>query len=75
MPAEKSRLSLDKLKALLDARIATTPPTSLLAKANGCEPYRYFAPPLRVLAGTNHDAQRKALLLQHIDPQSLATPI
>jgi transposase len=33
--AEKSRPILDKLKALLDARIATTPPKSLLGKAIG----------------------------------------
>lgn len=31
--AEKSRPLLDKLKALLDARVATTPPKSLLGKA------------------------------------------
>ena len=33
MRAEKSRPILDKLKALLDARIATTPPKSLLGRA------------------------------------------
>nr|WP_235669738.1 IS66 family transposase [Solidesulfovibrio carbinolicus] len=33
--AEKSRPILDKLKALLDARAATTPPKSLLGKAIG----------------------------------------
>ncbi len=33
--AEKSRPILDKLKALLDARVTTTPPKSLLGKAIG----------------------------------------
>lgn len=134
--AEKSRPILDKLKALFDARIATTPPKSLLgraigyalklwdrlvvyledgrlrpdnnlaenairpfavgrknwlfsghprgadasaaiyslietAKANGLEPYRYLRHLFEHLPAATTDAQRKALLPQHIDPQNL----
>ena len=137
--AEKSRPILDKLKALLDARVATTPPKSLLgkaigyalkqwdrlvvyledgrlrpdnnlaenairpfavgrknwlfsdhprgadasaaiyslietAKANGLEPYRYLRHLFEHLPAATTDAQRKALLPQHIDPQSLIIP-
>ena len=137
--AEKSRPILDKLKALLDARAATTPPKSLLgkaigyalkqwdrlvvyledgwlrpdnnlaenairpfavgrknwlfsghprgadasaaiyslietAKANGLEPYRYLRHLFEHLPTAATDAQRKALLPQHIDPQSLSFP-
>jgi len=137
--AEKSRLILDKLKALLDARVATTPPKSLLgraigyalklwdrlvvyledgqlrpdnnlaenairpfavgrknwlfsghprgadasatlyslietAKANNLEPYRYLRHLFELLPTATSDAQRKALLPQHIDPQSLIIP-
>ncbi|KHK00066.1 Accessory secretory protein Asp1 [Desulfovibrio sp. TomC] len=137
--AEKSRPILDKLKALLDARSATTPPKSLLGKAigyalkqwdhlgvyledgrlrpdnnlaenatrpfavgrknwlfsghprgagasaaiyslietaktNGLEPYRYLRQLFEHLPAATTDAQRKALLPQHIDPQSLTIP-
>ena len=137
--AEKSSPILDKLKALLDARIATTPPKSLLgkaisyalkqwdrlvvyledgrlrpdnnlaenairpfavgrknwlfsghprgadasatlytlietAKANGLEPYRYLRYLFEHLPAATTDAQRKALLPQDIDPQSLIIP-
>ena len=137
--AEKSSPILDKLKALLDARVATTPPKSLLgkaisyalkqwdrlvvyledgrlrpdnnlaenairpfavgrknwlfsghprgadasatlytlietAKANGLEPYRYLRYLFEHLPAATTDAQRKALLPQHIDPKSLIIP-
>ena len=137
--AEKSRPILDKLKALLDARAATTPPKSLLgkaigyalkqwdrlvvyledgrlrpdnnlaenairpfavgrknwlfsghprgadasatiyslietAKANELEPYRYLRHLFEHLPAATTDAQRKALLPQYIDPQSLIIP-
>ena len=136
MRVEKSRPILDKLKALFDARIATTPPKSLLgraigyalklwdrlvayledgrlrpdnnlaenairpfavgrknwlfsghprgadasatiyslietAKANGLEPYRYLRHLFEHLPAATTDAQRKALLPQYSDPQSL----
>ena len=138
--AEKSRPILDKLKALLDARVATTPPKSLLgkaigyafkqwdrlvvyledgrlrpdnnlaenalrpfavgrknwlfsghprgadasaaiyslietAKANGLEPYRYLHHLFEHLPAATTDAQRKALLPQHIDPKTLIIPV
>jgi len=137
--AEKSGPILDKLKVLLSARVATTPPKSLLgkaigyalklwdrlvvyledgrlrpdnnlaenairpfavgrknwlfsghprgtdasatlyslietAKANGLEPYRYLRHLFEHLPAATTDAQRKALLPQHIDPQSLIIP-
>ena len=137
--AEKSSPILDKLKALLDARVATTPPKSLLgkavsyalkqwdrlvvyledgrlrpdnnlaenairpfavgrknwlfsghprgadasatlytlietAKANGLEPYRYLRYLFEHLPAATTDAQRKALLPQHLDPCSLIIP-
>jgi len=137
--AEKSRPILDKLKALLDARVASTPPKSLLgkaigyaikqwerlvvyledgrlrpdnnqaenairpfavgrknwlfsghprgadasaaiyclietAKANGLEPYRYLRHLFEHLPAATSDAQRKALLPQHVDPQNLIIP-
>ena len=137
--AEKSSPILDKLKALLDARVATTPPKSLLgkavsyalkqwdrlvvyledgrlrpdnnlaenairpfavgrknwlfsghprgadasatlytlietAKANGLEPYHYLRYLFEHLPAATTDAQRKALLPQHLDPCSLIIP-
>jgi len=137
--AEKSGPILDKLKALLDARVASTPPKSLLgrainyalkqwdrlvvyledgrlrpdnnlaenairpfavgrknwlfsghprgadasatlyslietAKANGLEPYRYLRHLFEKLPLATTDAERKALLPQHLDPQSLIVP-
>ena len=137
--AEKSRPILDKLKALLDARVITTPPKSLLgkaigytlkqwsrlgvyledarlrpdnnlaenairpfavgrknwlfsghprvadasatiyslietAKANGLEPYRYLRHLFEHLPAVTSDAQRKALLPQHINSQRLIIP-
>ncbi|MGD9660562.1 MAG: IS66 family transposase [Porticoccaceae bacterium] len=136
---EQSRPILDKLKALLDARVATTPPKSLLgkaigyalkqwerlvvyledgrlrpdnnlaenairpfavgrknwlfsghprgadasaaiyslietAKANGLEPYRYLRHLFEHLPAATTDAQRNALLPQHINPQNLTIP-
>jgi hypothetical protein len=137
--AEKSRPILDKLKALLDARVASMPPKILLgkaigyatkqwerlvvyledgrlrpdnnlaenaippfavgrknwlfsghpcgadasatiyslietAKANGLEPYRYLRHLFEHLPAATTDAQRKALLPQYSDPQSLIIP-
>jgi len=137
--AEKSRPILDKLKALLDARVVTTPPKSVLgraigyalkqwrrlvvyledgrlrpdnnlaenairpfavgrknwlfsghprgadasatiyslietAKANGLEPYRYLRHLFEHLPAVTSDAQRKALLPQHINSQRLIIP-
>ena len=138
--AEKSRPLLDKLKALLDTRGATTLPKSLLgrainyalnqwdrlviyledgrlrpdnnlaenairpfavgrknwlfsghprgadasatiyslietAKANGLEPYRYLRHLFEHLPTATTDAQRKALLPQHLVPCSLIIPV
>ena len=135
----ESKLLLDKLKALLDARAVTTPPKSLLgkaisyalkqwdrltvyledgrlrpdnnlaenairpfavgrknwlfsghprgaaasailyslietAKANGLEPYRYLRHLFEHLPAATTDAQRKALLPQYLDPESLIIP-
>ena len=44
------------------------------AKANGLEPYRYLRHLFEHLPTATTDAQRKALLPQHIDPQSLTIP-
>ena len=134
--AEKSRPILEKFKALLEARFATTPPKSLLgraigyalkqwerlvvyledgrlrpdnnlaenairpfavgrknwlfsghprgadasatlyslietAKANGLEPYRYLRHLFEHLPAATSEAELKALLPQHLEPQSL----
>jgi len=44
------------------------------AKANGLEPYRYLRHLFEHLPAAITDAQRKALLPQYIDPQSLIIP-
>ena len=44
------------------------------AKANGLEPYRYLRHLFEHLPAATTDAQRKALLPQDIDPQSLIIP-
>ena len=44
------------------------------AKANGLEPYRYLRYLFEHLPAATTDAQRKALLPQHLDPCSLIIP-
>ena len=45
------------------------------AKANGLEPYRYLRHLFEHLPAATSDAQRKALLPQHVDPQSLTISV
>jgi transposase len=57
-----------------DRRLATLYALIETAKANGLEPYRYRRHLFEHLPAATTDAQRKALLPQHIDPKNLTIP-
>ena len=68
-------LALCEYPALMDLAPSLFPADIIeTAKANGLEPYHYLRHLFEHLPAATTDAQRKALLPQDIDPQSLIIP-